>query len=157
MKTLSLWQPWASLLACGRKRYETRGWATNYRGPLLIHAGKTIATDVPHVLAQIIEDEFGGHWARDLPRGALIGSCELISCVPTERIRVDADERAQGNFTPGRFAWEIQNGKVFEQPISYRGMQGLFDVSLDANKGAEVGDELTMCADVIRARFGLEE
>ncbi len=27
MKAISLWQPWASLIACGAKPYETRDWA----------------------------------------------------------------------------------------------------------------------------------
>lgn len=38
MKALTIWQPWASLLACGGKRFETRSWATSYRGPIAIHA-----------------------------------------------------------------------------------------------------------------------
>lgn len=38
MKALTLWQPWASLIALGEKRYETRSWATSYRGLLAIHA-----------------------------------------------------------------------------------------------------------------------
>ena len=38
MKSLSLWQPWASLVALGIKTVETRSWATSYRGPLAIHA-----------------------------------------------------------------------------------------------------------------------
>lgn len=40
IKALSLWQPWASLIAVGAKRYETRSWPTKYRGPLLICASK---------------------------------------------------------------------------------------------------------------------
>src|ERR1700694_3122793 len=40
MKALSLWQPWASLIAMGLKEFETRHWATSYRGPLVIHAAK---------------------------------------------------------------------------------------------------------------------
>lgn len=35
---LTLWQPWASLVAIGAKTIETRGWATPYRGPIAIHA-----------------------------------------------------------------------------------------------------------------------
>ena len=37
---LTMYQPWGSLLACEAKQYETRGWATKYRGWMLIHAGK---------------------------------------------------------------------------------------------------------------------
>lgn len=36
MRALSLYQPWASLIAFGEKKVETRGWATDYRGPLEI-------------------------------------------------------------------------------------------------------------------------
>lgn len=38
MKALTIWQPWASLLACGAKKYETRSWATKYKGQIAIHA-----------------------------------------------------------------------------------------------------------------------
>ena len=38
MKALTLHQPWASLIAIGAKKIETRSWATSYRGPLAIHA-----------------------------------------------------------------------------------------------------------------------
>ena len=40
MKVITLWQPWATLLAAGTKICETRSWKTNYRGEILIHAGK---------------------------------------------------------------------------------------------------------------------
>ncbi|MFL0196977.1 ASCH domain-containing protein [Clostridium sp. WILCCON 0269] len=42
MKTLTLIQPWASLIALGEKKIETRSWRTNYHGELFIHAGKSI-------------------------------------------------------------------------------------------------------------------
>lgn len=38
MKALTLWQPWASLVALGEKKIETRTWSTTYRGTLAIHA-----------------------------------------------------------------------------------------------------------------------
>ena len=37
---LSLKQPWAALLAAGRKTVEIRGWQTGYRGLVLIHAAR---------------------------------------------------------------------------------------------------------------------
>ena len=45
MKAITIWQPWASLLACGGKRFETRSWATSYRGPIAIHAAKKSVFD----------------------------------------------------------------------------------------------------------------
>ena len=40
MMALTLTQPWATLVAIGAKRIETRSWSTRYRGPLAIHAAK---------------------------------------------------------------------------------------------------------------------
>ena len=41
MKAITVWQPWATLLATGQKHNETRSWKTSYRGEILIHAAKT--------------------------------------------------------------------------------------------------------------------
>ena len=44
MKTLSIRQPFASLICRGIKTIENRSWDTTYRGRLLIHAsGKPLA------------------------------------------------------------------------------------------------------------------
>jgi hypothetical protein len=41
MRVLSVRQPWASLIASGKKRVELRSWWTAYRGPVLIVSGTT--------------------------------------------------------------------------------------------------------------------
>jgi ASCH domain len=41
MKSLSVRQPWAALLLCGAKRYETRNRSTPHRGLIAIHASST--------------------------------------------------------------------------------------------------------------------
>src|SRR5579885_2158306 len=48
MKALSLWQPWASLMADGRKKIETRHWrppAWLLGQPLAIHATMRVDSD----------------------------------------------------------------------------------------------------------------
>ena len=136
MKAISLWQPWASLWACGRKKFETRSWATSHSGPLLVHAAKRIETDISDELRDICEDQFGGHWARELPAGALIAVCDRVICKPTDRLRVDDEEFAQGNFTDGRFAWDPFNMRELPEQIPWRGMQGLFDIPENVIAGA---------------------
>jgi hypothetical protein len=42
-KVLTVCQPYAEMIACGHKPVENRVWWTFYRGPLLIHAGKSRA------------------------------------------------------------------------------------------------------------------
>lgn len=108
MKALTIRQPWASLVAVGAKTIETRGFATSYRGPLLIHAGKnppeagsrvghygighhrlTYADhiDEGYTLAETIgrQSPMGGAREYDtwpLPLGAVVASCQLVDCVP---------------------------------------------------------------------------
>ncbi len=42
MKTITIKQPFVSLIAKGYKTYEFRTWKTKYRGEILIHAGKGV-------------------------------------------------------------------------------------------------------------------
>ena len=81
-------QPWATLLALGSKRIETRSWRTRYRGDLLIHAARTRAepalTDPPAA----VQAAFGrpvrhgpDGYTRAMPAGALVGAARLVDCV----------------------------------------------------------------------------
>lgn len=85
---ITLWQPWASLVACGAKTWETRGWPTKYRGPLRIHASAKVPADWLAVggwsvyrAADAVRalDRMGG-W-HVLPLGALMATVNLVDCV----------------------------------------------------------------------------
>lgn len=45
MKTLTIKEPYATLIKEKIKKYEFRTWKTNYRGEILIHAGKSIVKE----------------------------------------------------------------------------------------------------------------
>ena len=66
MKTLSIRNPWAYLIAYGVKDVENRSWKTDYRGELLIHAsGKSddwpYHSDLPKaVLERVRENRENG-------------------------------------------------------------------------------------------------
>lgn len=142
MKAISLWQPWASLWACGRKRYETRHWETRHTGMLIVHAAKRIETDISGELRDICIDEFGTKWQVALPAGALIAVCDRVLCKPCRLVSgADPEERAQGNFGPGRYVWDPVNMRELPAPIPWRGMQSLFDVP-DHIIGAEPPPEV---------------
>ena len=50
VKAITIWQPWASLVAVGAKTMETRSWPTKYRGPIAIHAAqRPFNTDIMSV------------------------------------------------------------------------------------------------------------
>jgi len=131
MKALSLWQPWASLMAAGLKTIETRSWSTAYRGPLAIHAAKRPLTREEKSLFYIwaCHGLLPSDWIdAHLPFGAIVAVVQLVRCEPTGTFRVDRFNEAFGNYAPGRWAWITQNVRSLAQPIPYRGMQGLFDV-----------------------------
>jgi hypothetical protein len=148
LKALSLWQPWASLWLSPRKRHETRHWPTTYRGLLLVHAAKKIVKDIHpgDLLGAIIDDEFGPHWAMELPTGALIGVLNLVAIVPTEtlpREQLAIKDFYCGDFSAERFAWRRGAYRRFAAPIPYRGHQGLFYVPY-----AVVAEQIAASAEV---------
>lgn len=143
-KVLSLWQPWASLIALSEKQYETRSWRTSYSGPLVIHAAKKWDAENGAVWCRspfrVVFEKHGyqpgamipvGMTAIDatpLPRGAAICIADLTDCIPVDRIRheLSAQELAFGNYGPGRYAWKLENVRVFALRIPMRGRQGLW-------------------------------
>lgn len=64
MKAISLWQPWASLIACGEKPYETRHWAPPREligQTIAIHAAKKIDKDAAGMATDLIYGQFDNH------------------------------------------------------------------------------------------------
>lgn len=64
-----------------------------------------------------------------LPLGAVLCVAKLMDIVPTEAIRhhLAQPERAFGDYSSGRYAWEFQLVEVFAEPIPCKGAQGLWD------------------------------
>ena len=132
MKTLSLLQPWASLVATGAKQIETRSWTTAYRGPLLIHAsrshsGALLAGSPP--FTRYITD------FRALPFGAIIGQVMLDDVVRAETLalpdahlaRLTLEEKAFGDYTAGRWCWMLSGAEAFDAPLPAKGQLGLWE------------------------------
>jgi hypothetical protein len=88
LPTLTLWQPWASLIAAGVKTIETRSWSTKHRGRVGIHAGKSRPVDVmPWILRpdrKVMANVNAGSRSPEisLPLGALVATAELVDVVP---------------------------------------------------------------------------
>lgn len=157
MKAISLWQPWASLIAAGAKTIETRDWpaARHLWGQrIAIHAAKRwprdlqeLATSEPFYthLRQVLEPDQSP--AKDLPLGAIVCTVELVRCT---RMRSEAVallerrapvEHAFGHYAPGRWAWVLRNVQRLAQPFELRGSQGFFELppeALAATTGQEV-------------------
>ena len=149
MKTLTVWQPWASLLVLGFKGSETRGWRTNYTGDLLIHAARRPVRDGLAIMDQEARREVRGIFKNDRdalenrPTGAIVGKCTLSTCVQvTEGIRQHLRKRypteyVLGDYTPGRYSWIMNDAAVFEEPIPAAGKQGLWNYDGEMGKVRE--------------------
>ena len=72
---LSIKQPWAWLIVAGHKDVENRTWFTNYRGPVLIHAGKRFDFDP---FQQWDWPEIERPATFDL--GGIVGQADIIDC-----------------------------------------------------------------------------
>lgn len=132
MKALTLWQPWASLVAVGAKQWETRSWSTKYRGPLMIHAAMRKPPEInnPLVVEEMIQ-ALGVADFDELPRGVILavvdltGTWELVPPVIDLPICPSSLDREQllGDWRPNRFIWRLQNLRRLPKPVCARGHQ----------------------------------
>lgn len=159
MKALTVRQPYAQLLAIGAKQYETRPMSTKHRGPIAIHAGKnekgakallaqmalaktSMRCDVfrlgtfPHEASEVMFPWTQFDLSHKTPRlnlfpfGAIIAYADIVGCYPVEDIKNLTDrERLFGDWTPGRYAWEIAHVVMLSQPIPCKGQLGLWNVN----------------------------
>jgi hypothetical protein len=141
MKALTLWQPWASLIALGEKRIETRCWQTSYRGELAIHAAAKLpprwlgasmhGNEFRNELADILNVrwDYVDAAIRNLPYGAIVAIVRLISIEETDRVRDVLCERELlfGNYEEGRYAWHLALVKRFDVPIPAKGNRLLWN------------------------------
>lgn len=141
MKALTLIQPWATLIALGEKKIETRSWKTSYRGPLLIHAGKKIDRDTfNNDPFYSVLYPYGYSVYNKLPTGVIIAKCNLVHCFPIEyddytneyalladKQYVEGNEYHFGDYTSGRYAWILENIELLKEPIPAKGQLSLWE------------------------------
>lgn len=136
MKAITLYQPWASLVALGHKPHETRSWPTSYRGSLLIHAGKRWDRELERLWTEFDTVLRARGLARlpspNMPIGAVVALATLRDCYPTRgglgvNSRDDLDERF-GDWSASRWAWSLCDIRPLPEPIPWSGSQGLWGV-----------------------------
>lgn len=156
MKALSLTQPWATLIAIGAKKVETRSWQTSHRGLIAIHAAKGLGPvggqrgldgqcSVEPFLTVLTKYGCGRPWpelSKDvrlcmMPLGAIVAIARIADCLSTgehEMIvppwikQLSENERAFGNYWPDRYGWLLEDVKVLDRPVPCNGALGLWEV-----------------------------
>lgn len=113
MKALTICNPYPEMILLGEKPIENRNWPTRYRGPLLIHAGKSRAW-----LGDYDERIY------NLTFGAIVGICTLADCVKL----ADLPAHLVGHeHASGPWCWLLEDIERFEMPIPCNGAQGLWE------------------------------
>ena len=115
LKALSVKQPWAWLISAGVKTIETRTWATEYRGDLLIvsskgidrHAAKRFDTDPDSLLY-----------------GHALAVADLFDC---QLMQPDDERFALCDVYEGAYSWKMRNIRRIE-PFPVKGQLGLYNV-----------------------------
>lgn len=142
MKILTLTQPWASLVAIGAKRIETRSWGTGYRGDIAIHAAKGLGPvgGTMGLLELCASPPFAEVLARhhldpgQLPRGAVVAVVRLARCAqmtPRTSETIERErpvEHAFGHYEAGRWLWHLGDLRPLLRPFPLRGQLGLRDI-----------------------------
>lgn len=154
MRLISLWEPWATLMALDKKRIETRSWRTSYVGWLAIQASKgglskrelfTVCEDPAFQRALGWEHSllpFEAKRAIFRP-GHIVAVVYMTGCYQTKSfIRqstgrggynnlapiLTPEEEPFGDFSPGRFGWTTEKCFRLSDPIPFKAKQGLCDV-----------------------------
>ncbi|MNO92738.1 hypothetical protein D3C76_843200 [compost metagenome] len=121
----------------------TRSWFTNYRGPLAIHAGKKIDKKICHQEPYKAILSKNGYTAENLPSGAVLAVCQLKDC---HQVLVDMQDHAIfdnhsivsgqeylfGDYSLGRYAWQLTDMMRLQEPIEINGKQGLWNFSFES-------------------------
>ena len=157
MKAITLWEPYATLVAIGAKPHETRSWATNYRGPIAIHAAKRDVQknmrELPHDVLKAIYDSLykgfdiksGALKKLEAAQGHIVATAKLVECwkviehtstavvlkqsngICEDKIPINAPYLMFGDYSVGRFIWGLADTHALPEPIPAKGMQGLWN------------------------------
>lgn len=143
MKAITLYQPWATLVAVGAKKIETRSWYTKYRGQLAIHAAKSYPKKLKALenwepfKSALYPDNIYTYPCFSC--GCIVAICNLVDCMlitsshmVSMRMSIgiplpSEPEFSFGDYTPGRYAWILEDIKRLPKPIPARGRQGIWE------------------------------
>lgn len=139
----------------GYKKLETRSWATKHRGPLAIHASqgkpswaRKVCEEDHHI--RLILDAHGLTFDT-LPRGVILGICDVKGMLKINERgtgvksgHIDPDhlqpvERACGDYTAGRWAWQLQRRRPLAEPVPCNGALSVWEVPADIVRRVENG------------------
>ena len=132
MRAITIKRPWSFAVARLGKDVENRGWRTNYRGLLAIHAGQRWDDDAA---ARVLD--LTGNYPVQTAQG-IVAVVNLTDCHEAE---IDF---TQGGFQPGccesrwgmptGWHWVLADAVALADPIPCKGRQGLWTLPADVER-----------------------
>lgn len=124
MKVITLKQPWATLVAEGLKKYEFRSWKFNYRGEILIHAGKGIDKDAMKKFE---------HLNLNYPHSKIIAKVKILDCIElNDEINkqiIEENELVYGHkYYRTGYAWKLELIEKINDETEVSGKQGIWNI-----------------------------
>lgn len=155
IRALSLWQPWASLMAIGAKQLETRSWPAARAGLrpgelVAIHAAKR---PMPYELRWEMHAPCKdvGLDLDHVPYGSVVSIHRFEECLPTTVYRdgvpwcaewldtLSEQELDFGDYGQDRYAWRMPLVYRLPQAPPVRGAQGAWWWDVPPDLAAELG------------------
>jgi hypothetical protein len=127
LRALTICQPYAELIARGLKTIENRTWTTSYRGPLLIHAGKSRQWLRPDDIADYPYMAFG----------AIVAVADLVDIKPLRDLPLALQHDPHAN---GPFCWLLGRVYRLSEPVPCPGAQQLWAPDISVRRAVSTAD-----------------
>ena len=124
MKVITLKQPWATLVAEGLKKYEFRSWKFNYRGEILIHAGKGIDKEAMKKFEYL---------NLNYPHSKIIAKVKILDCIELND-EINKQILEENKFIYGHkyyrtgYAWKLEFIEKINDETEVSGKQGIWNI-----------------------------
>lgn len=126
IRALTLHRPWDQLVLRHGKSIENRVWSTSYRGPLLIHAGRSWDEAAIDMVIRLLGKIPFWPTADRHPTG-IVGVVDLVDvCSASVNSLWELDCDCGPWAMPGQQHWRLANPRPFAGPIPCRGFQQLW-------------------------------
>lgn len=156
MYAITLWQPYAQLIADGVKPYETRSWKPPRHligQRIAIHAAKRKVREhdyynTPNGVSWQMYFHHGVNWHKTIPYGAVVATAMLVDvfhvkeveshCLKVEvlaspGLHTSIPIDPFGDYSLGRYVWSLIDIEKLVIPVEAKGAQGFWkcDVSIE--------------------------
>ena len=124
---LTLHAPWAWAVVRGIKTVENREWTTNHRGPIFVHAGRSLESDVA---ARELLSRWGVTPPPEFVRGMIIGTVDIVDVLPlVEYLHKFSNQQHLHEMAIGPWCWVLANPRPIE-PVRHAGNYQIWPVRL---------------------------